>query len=103
MIEVTETQNATRPIEISAIRMIDEGHTRQNGHRRLSADEALWCEGDDRSHICCVLSGAICFSRMLPDGRRIVLGFAYPGDIIGLGSEIATSDAHAVQTTRLEM
>jgi CRP/FNR family transcriptional regulator len=92
-----------QPIELSALRAGDSSPIRQTTMRKLNVDEALWCEGDERTHVCSVLSGAVCFSRMLPDGRRIVLGFAYPGDIIGLGGEVATSDAHAVQTTRIEM
>jgi CRP/FNR family transcriptional regulator len=39
---------------------------------------------------------------MLPDGRRIVLGFAYPGDIIGIGSDHHYCDAQTLQVTRLE-
>ncbi|MGL5117155.1 MAG: Crp/Fnr family transcriptional regulator [Beijerinckiaceae bacterium] len=103
MQQIVQAQRARNSIELSAIRAIDESQARSNGHRKLSADEALWCEGDARTHICSVLSGAICFSRVLLDGRRIVLGFAYPGDIIGLGGDFAPSDAHAVQTTRLEL
>jgi CRP/FNR family transcriptional regulator, anaerobic regulatory protein len=74
----------------------------QPGIRKVAAHETLWCEGEERSHIFIVRSGAICFSRMLPDGRRIVLGFAYPGDIIGIGSDFHYCDAQTVQATRLE-
>jgi CRP-like cAMP-binding protein len=74
----------------------------QPGLRKVAANETLWCEGEERSHIFIVRSGAICFSRMLPDGRRIVLGFAYPGDIIGIGSDFHYCDAQTVQATRLE-
>jgi CRP/FNR family transcriptional regulator, anaerobic regulatory protein len=74
----------------------------QPGLRKVAANETLWCEGEERAHIFIVRSGAICFSRMLPDGRRIVLGFAYPGDIIGIGSDFHNCDAQTVQVTRLE-
>ena len=70
--------------------------------RKISANETLWCEGGARTHIFVVKTGAVCFSRMLPDGRRIVLGFAYPEDIIGLGGDVYNCDAQAVQSTRLE-
>jgi CRP/FNR family transcriptional regulator, anaerobic regulatory protein len=76
--------------------------THQPGLRKVGANETLWCEGEERSHIFIVRSGAVCFSRMLPDGRRIVLGFAYPGDIIGIGSDFHYCDAQTVQATRLE-
>jgi CRP/FNR family transcriptional regulator, anaerobic regulatory protein len=74
----------------------------QPGLRKVAVNETLWCEGEERSYIFIVRSGAICFSRMLPDGRRIVLGFAYPGDIIGIGSDFHYCDAQTVQATRLE-
>ncbi len=74
----------------------------QTSLRKVAANETLWCEGEERSHIFIVRSGAISFSRMLPDGRRIVLGFAYPGDIIGIGSDFHYCDAQTVQATRLE-
>jgi CRP/FNR family transcriptional regulator len=70
--------------------------------RKFAANETLWCEGDERDCVHIVRSGAICLSRMLPDGRRIVLGFAYPGDFLGLGSDIHVSDAHTIQRTQLE-
>lgn len=70
--------------------------------RKVAANETLWCEGENRTHIFIVRTGAICLSRTLPNGRRIVLEFAYPGDIIGLGSDIHPCDAHTVQLTRLE-
>jgi len=74
----------------------------QSGLRKVAANETLWCEGEERSHVFIVRSGAVCFSRMLTDGRRIVLGFAYPGDIIGIGSDTHCYDAQTVQVTRLE-
>jgi CRP/FNR family transcriptional regulator len=39
--------------------------------------------------------------RVLPDGRRQVLGFAYPGDLIGLGAEGRhMMNAQAIKPTR---
>ncbi|MCX7328996.1 MAG: Crp/Fnr family transcriptional regulator [Hyphomicrobiales bacterium] len=70
--------------------------------RKVACNETLWCEGDERSHIFVVRTGAVCLSRTLPNGRRIVLDFAYPGDIIGLGADTQPCDAHTVQLTRLE-
>jgi CRP/FNR family transcriptional regulator, anaerobic regulatory protein len=87
---------------MSAAQSFAERCPHQPGVRKIPANETLWCEGEERSHIFIVRSGAICFSRMLPDGRRIVLGFAYPGDIIGLGSDLHNRDAQTVQATRLE-
>jgi CRP-like cAMP-binding protein len=97
-------QNAIqlRADSLSAAEMFSTRCPHQPALRKVAASETLWCEGEERSHIFIVRSGAICFSRMLPDGRRIVLGFAYPGDIIGIGSDFHYCDAQTVQATRLE-
>jgi CRP/FNR family transcriptional regulator len=54
--------------------------------RRVDAKEHVFAEGDTRTHLFRVESGAICLYKVMPDGRRQVLGFAYPGDLIGFGS-----------------
>jgi CRP/FNR family transcriptional regulator, anaerobic regulatory protein len=103
MLQSIQNSVTKRPSELSMFQGANENSIRTHGHRKLQAEEILWQQGEKRNYICCVVSGALCFSRMLPDGRRTVLGFAYPGDIIGLGSDVATSAAHALQSTRLEM
>jgi CRP/FNR family transcriptional regulator, anaerobic regulatory protein len=90
------------PNSLSTAQFFSAHCPHQPGLRKVAASKTLWCEGEERSHIFIVRSGAICFSRMLPDGRRIVLGFAYPGDIIGIGSDFHYCDAQTVQATRLE-
>jgi CRP/FNR family transcriptional regulator, anaerobic regulatory protein len=87
---------------MSTAQAFSAGCALQPGLRKLAANELLWCEGDARTHVFIVRSGAICFSRMLPDGRRIVLGFGLPGDLIGIGSDFHYSDAQTLQPTRLE-
>jgi CRP/FNR family transcriptional regulator, anaerobic regulatory protein len=70
--------------------------------RKLAQSQRLWSDGEDRSHVYLVRSGSLCFSRMLPDGRRVVIGFAYPGDLIGLGSDWHICDAEAIQCCKLD-
>jgi CRP/FNR family transcriptional regulator len=53
--------------------------------RAIAAKEHAFAEGDSRSHLFRVESGAICLYKVMPDGRRQVLGFAYPGDLVGFG------------------
>lgn len=53
--------------------------------RRLMAKEHVFCEGDDREHVFRVEDGVIAVYKTLPDGRRQIIDFAYPGDLIGLG------------------
>lgn len=70
--------------------------------RAVDAKEHVFTEGDQRSHLYCVESGAICLYKVLPDGRRRVLGFAYPGDLLGLDPSGAHQlNAQATKPSRL--
>ncbi|HRD76752.1 MAG TPA: cyclic nucleotide-binding domain-containing protein, partial [Hyphomicrobiaceae bacterium] len=65
--------------------------------RTLGAKEHLFCEGDPASHVYRVEAGHVVLYRTMPDGRRQVIDFAYPGDVIGLGA-LATH-GHNAQAT----
>lgn len=70
--------------------------------RRVEEKEFLFAEGDPTSHVYRIETGAIALYRVLADGRRQVMGFAYPGDIIGLGVEDEHAmNAQAVKPTRV--
>ena len=66
--------------------------------RRVEAKGFLFTEGDPISHVYRIETGAIALVRVLADGRRQVMGFAYPGDLIGLGVE----DEHAMNAQALK-
>jgi CRP/FNR family transcriptional regulator len=53
--------------------------------RKLESKEHVFCEGDPRIHVFRVEQGVIAIYKTLCDGRRRIIEFAYPGDIIGLG------------------
>jgi CRP/FNR family transcriptional regulator len=70
--------------------------------RRVEAKEFVFAEGDPTSHVYRVETGAVALYKVLADGRRQVLGFAYPGDLIGLGAEGEhVMNAQAIKPTRL--
>jgi CRP-like cAMP-binding protein len=70
--------------------------------RRIEAKEFLFAEGDVASHVYRIETGAIALNKVLADGRRQVIGFAYPGDLIGLGVEGEhVMNAQAVKPTRV--
>jgi len=70
--------------------------------RRVEAKEFLFAEGDPTTHLFRVETGAISLYKVLADGRRQVVGFAYPGDLIGLGAEgHHVMNAQAIKATRL--
>ncbi len=68
----------------------------------LAAGEVLFREGDARSHVYRVETGALCLYHSLPDGGRDVLEFAFPGDLVGLGYlDSHVSAAQATMVTSL--
>jgi CRP/FNR family transcriptional regulator len=70
--------------------------------RRIECRELLFAEGDAASHVYRIETGAIALNKVLADGRRQVIGFAYPGDLIGLGVEGEhVMNAQAVKPTRV--
>lgn len=50
----------------------------------------LYFEGDEVTHLFIIESGVVRLTRVLEDGRRQVIAFGYPGDIIGFPAR----DAH---------
>ena len=50
----------------------------------FSAGEALFWEGDRAGQIFDVLQGVLRVYKILPDGRRAIMGFVYPGNILGV-------------------
>jgi CRP/FNR family transcriptional regulator len=70
--------------------------------RRIEAKEFVFAEGDPATHLYQVETGAVALYKVLCDGRRQVLGFAYPGDFIGLGAQGEyVINAQAMKPTRL--
>lgn len=52
--------------------------------KEFSAHDPLFLEGDEANQVYEIVRGAVCCFRVLADGRRQVISFAYPGDLIGL-------------------
>jgi len=70
--------------------------------RTLAAGQVLFREGDPRSHVYRIETGAICVYRNRSDGTQDVIEFAFPGDLIGLGYlESHVSGAQATIETQL--
>jgi CRP/FNR family transcriptional regulator len=70
--------------------------------RDIAAKGHLFSEGDSRSHVYKLESGCVCLYRILKDGRRQVIEFAFGGDIVGLGSgSLSSCSAQALAETRV--
>ncbi|MEQ9639735.1 MAG: helix-turn-helix domain-containing protein [Alphaproteobacteria bacterium] len=59
---------------------------RISGDRHSEAGSALFHEGDEATRIYVVRDGCLRLYRLLPDGRRQIIGFGLPGDFLGLAS-----------------
>jgi CRP-like cAMP-binding protein len=64
---------------------------------RVEAKEFLFAEGDTSTHLYRIETGALALHKTLADGRRQVMGFAYPGDLIGLGDGRALNECAGYQ------
>jgi CRP/FNR family transcriptional regulator len=70
--------------------------------RRVDAKEFVFMEGDPTTNVYWIESGAVSLFKILPDGRRQILGFAYPGDFVGLGAQgDRLVSAQAIKPTRV--
>jgi CRP/FNR family transcriptional regulator, anaerobic regulatory protein len=66
------------------------------GTVRVARGDTICHEGDDADVCFRVVAGCIRLSKLLPDGRRHVIDFVYPGDFFGLvddGEYEATAEA----------
>lgn len=55
--------------------------------KKLAKHEHLYLEGEKQSHLFLVQEGVVGVYKMLPDGRRHITKFYYPGDLIGLEAD----------------
>lgn len=67
-------------------------------HLNLTPGQALFHEGDPATRVFTVTRGALKLYKLLPDGRRQVTGFMYPGDFLG----ISVADEHAFTAEALK-
>jgi CRP/FNR family transcriptional regulator, anaerobic regulatory protein len=58
----------------------------------------LFLEGTNSAHLYTMLSGWAFRYKALPDGRRQILNFVFPGDMIGLQSAVLNEMQHSVET-----
>lgn len=63
---------------------------------------AIFWEGDPATHVFKVVAGVLRIFRILADGRRIITGFIYPGEILGISlDERYLYTAEAVNEVKL--
>lgn len=68
----------------------------------LKAGSYLYFEGDDVTHLFVIETGVVRLTRVLEDGRRQVIAFGYPGDIVGFPAQgMHHTDCDALTHARL--
>ncbi len=73
----------------------------QSSLRRIEPKEFLFTEGDAATHLYRIETGAVILFKVLAVGRRQVMGFGYPGDLVGLGTAgLHDMNAQAIKPTR---
>ena len=73
-------------IQLSAFGSAFAAHVRQS----IAPGKIFVTEGDPATHFHIVISGTVTLFKLLPDGRRAIIGFRFPGEAFGL----AAGDRH---------
>lgn len=70
---------------------------RKVGQRRCAPGATIIAPGDTHERVYTLLGGWAFRFGVLPDGRRQILNFLLPGDLVGLQAEMGTAAAHGVE------
>ncbi len=77
--------------------------TPKTAEARLKPGAYLYFEGDEVEWLYQVTSGVLRLTRLLADGRRQVIAFGYPGDIVGFPADhLHHTDCEALTEVRLQ-
>lgn len=69
------------------------------GELQVDAGAAVIMEGSKSPHFFTVLSGVGIRDKTLPDGRRQITNFVFPGDLVGLQAGLLGEMKHGVEAT----
>lgn len=69
----------------------------KTGELSVRAGTTLLLEGHNSAHLYTLLSGWAFRYKTLPDGRRQILNFVFPGDFIGLQASVLNEMQHSVE------
>ena len=77
--------------------------TPKTAEARLKPGAYLYFEGEEVEWLYQVTSGVLRLPRLLSDGRRQVIAFGYPGDIVGFpANDLHHTDCEALTDVRLQ-
>lgn len=76
--------------DVSACAVLDDSDLKQAeaiaAHKTFEPGRTLFDETDDAPFIYNVTEGTVRLVKLLPSGRRQIVGFAFPGDMLGLAA-----------------
>ncbi len=100
---VSESRAPMSPFQATPLRKMTLGdHLEGAPLRGIESKDHLFTEGETKTHVYQVVTGAVCLYKVLADGRRQVIDFAYGGDMIGLGlGPVEACNAQATIATRV--
>ena len=83
---------------------IGDGGTAHTQIANHAVGQPLFFEGDDARYVYEIVEGVVRTSKILFDGRRQILSFGYPGDVVGLSHDrFYHCDCEAVSDVRLRV
>ena len=89
-----QKQDCFRDFEAGEVEFIA---TFKKGELRADAGATVLVEGSHSAHLFTVLSGWAFRYKTLPDGRRQILNFVLPGDLVGLQGSLQGEMEHSVE------
>lgn len=69
----------------------------KHGELRVERGTQVLVQGQRSAHVFTVLEGVLIRYRLLEDGRRQIVNFMFPGDLIGLQAALGEPLAHSVE------
>ncbi|PTM43004.1 CRP/FNR family transcriptional regulator [Bosea sp. 124] len=89
---------AAAPCQVPSLRSLFGGQPVET----FDTGTAVFWEGDDARHVFEVVEGVLRVFRIMSDGRRVITGFIYPGDLLGVSlKDHYLYTAEAVTRTKL--
>lgn len=84
-----------RPFEPDQVRFLSSF---KSGELKAEAGSTVLVEGSHSAHLYSVLQGTAFRYKILEDGRRQIMNFVFPGDLIGLQGTLMDEMQHSVET-----
>lgn len=99
---VTLSTHQTPAFPASGSDRLRHAQARTRNQRRVESGSHLFREGDDADHVYEIKSGILRLTRVLENGKRQVIAFGLPGDLIGFpNGDLHHTDCDAIATAEI--